>query len=568
MESENPLVELAVICDKTRSLLVKCNRIKAYYPAPDVALRKRLYDDAAELRRTAEEYVRKSAALVSVKYDHGADMGLSEVNLLSEATVKHITDKLVRSFVPDHPKDEFPRTRRMKRNIVIHCGETNTGKTYRALQALMTAGAGVYLAPLRLLALEIFQTLNGGGVPCSLLTGEERQSVEGARHISSTIEMLNIDDEYDVALIDEAQMIANPQRGSSWTKAILGVRAKEVIVCCSGNAVPLLVKLIESCGDDYSIVKHTRETPLVFEDKPFTFPNDVQPGDALIAFSRRRVLELAHELTELGTRASVIYGALPPENRRMQMQKFVDGGNSVVVATDAIGMGLNLPVKRIVFIETEKYNGFGIHPLTPGEIQQIAGRAGRRNMYDTGYVNAQCSRSEIESALRSELPELQYAYYHPVEQYVLSLPLGDLRQRLNACTSARDVEYIRNADLLAPMSLLTEVEEIESLTMQEQYRLIFIPFDTGNRELRAAWRSYVKLYSKGLPIPEPEIYGVYLDEWELAYKRLDLYHSFCRAMGVELDSDRVLERKREASEEIDGLLLKSLRKTAKDTGAK
>jgi ATP-dependent RNA helicase SUPV3L1/SUV3 len=559
--SEMPFVQLTEIRAKTQDILKRFRRLKARYPAPDVALRVLLNEKVAELRRLAGEYVKVSAAVINERYNTGAEITLDEGDLLSAATVKQITDELVRSFVPEHPKDEFPYTRMMERNVVIHCGETNTGKTYSALQTLMKARTGVYLAPLRLLALEIYQTLNNNGVPCDLLTGEESQEVYGARHVSSTIEKLNLDEEYDVALIDEAQMIADPHRGSSWTKAILGVRAKELIICCSNNAVPLLTRLVEDCGDTYAIERHTRNTPLVFEDKEYIFPDHVLPGDALIAFSRRRVLELADVLAGRGIETSVIYGALPPENRRMQIQRFTDGETRVVVATNAIGMGLNLPVKRIVFTQAEKFNGVEVRALTAGEIQQIAGRAGRKSMYDIGYVNTCFSRPEIERALKSRLPKLRCAYYYPVEQYVLDLPLGDLRQRLNACMSSRDIEYVQKGDLAEPLSLLADIEQYETLSMQEQYRMIFVPFDTKSGGLRALWRSYADLYSRGLPIPEPEVGGYYLDEWEHAYKILDLYYSFCNAMGLELNALQVAEKKREVAKEIDRLLLRSLRKS-------
>jgi ATP-dependent RNA helicase SUPV3L1/SUV3 len=450
----------------------------------------------------------------------------------------------------------------MKRDVVIHCGDTNTGKTYSALRSLMKARTGIYLAPLRLLALEIYQTLNNSGVPCDLMTGEEKLRVDGAMHVSSTIEMLHFDREYETALIDEAQLMADPQRGSSWTKAILGVRARKLIICCSNNAVPLLKKLVEDCGDTYTIEQHKRETPLVFENGRYSFPEHVLPGDAIIAFSRRRVLQMADTLVARGIKTSVIYGALPPENRRMQIHRFTSGDSSVIVATDAIGMGLNLPVKRVVFTQAEKYNGIERRQLTASEIKQIAGRAGRKNIYDVGYVASCSPQWQIGSKLKAGLPELRYAYYLPIEQYVLTLPLGTLRQRLKACMDSRAINYIYKGDLTEPLGLLSEVESYECLSMREQYRMIFVPFDTNNGGLRAAWRSYVGLYAQGLPIPEPLIRVQYLDEGEYAYKWLDLYYSFCSAMGIEIDADWVMEKKREVSEAIDRLLLMSLREPA------
>ena len=113
-----------------------------------------------------------------------------------EGLINNVFQNIIKELIPAHPKDEYKATRTMKRHFVIHCGGTNTGKTYNAIQALKNASSGVYLAPLRLLALEIFQTLNGAGVPCTLSTGEEDIIVPGAHHISSTIEKLNVEREY------------------------------------------------------------------------------------------------------------------------------------------------------------------------------------------------------------------------------------------------------------------------------------------------------------------------------------------------------------------------------------
>lgn len=124
------------------------------------------------------------------------------------------------------------------------------------------------------------------------------------------------------------------------------------------------------------------------ENKAFVFPDDVRQGDALIAFSKKSVLDVAGRLEEVGVNASVIYGSLPPEIRRRQMHLFHKKKTKVVVATDAIGMGLNLPVKRIVFLQAEKFDGVTRRLLTTAEVKQIAGRAGRFGLYPKGYVTA------------------------------------------------------------------------------------------------------------------------------------------------------------------------------------
>ncbi|MGN0145466.1 MAG: RNA helicase, partial [Clostridium sp.] len=137
----------------------------------------------------------------------------------------------LQDIIMDNPIDEYEEARNMERHFYLHVGETNTGKTYSSIQRLMEAETGVYLAPLRLLALEIQDKLNSLDVPCSLLTGEEEDIIPYAGHVSSTIEKLQTGEHYDVCVIDEAQMLEDPQRGWAWTRAIIAVLSPEVHIC-------------------------------------------------------------------------------------------------------------------------------------------------------------------------------------------------------------------------------------------------------------------------------------------------------------------------------------------------
>ena len=207
----------------------------------------------------------------------------------------------------------------MRRRFVLHLGGTNTGKTYAGFQRLIRAGTGIYLAPLRLLALEAQETLLDAGVDCSLSTGEEEDLREGDTHMAATAEKLSLERRYDVAVIDECQMIADPQRGYAWTRAILGVLAPEVHLCAAPEAKHLLIRLIESCGDTYEVQEHQRTTPLICMTHPIDYQR-VQPGDALITFSKVGVLSVAEDLRQSGKEPAIIYGALPYATRRRQME--------------------------------------------------------------------------------------------------------------------------------------------------------------------------------------------------------------------------------------------------------
>lgn len=176
---------------------------------------------------------------------------------------KKAIDKIVIDSCDRPYQDWFPNARSHKRSFVLHVGPTNSGKTHDALEALKTSGSGCYLAPLRLLALEIGEELRDAGVKCDILTGEDQDYQHDATHSSSTIELMDASRHYDVAVIDEAQLIADRNRGGAWLTAIMGVDADVIHVCMAPEAQSIVEKLIELCDDDCAVVNHERKTPLI-----------------------------------------------------------------------------------------------------------------------------------------------------------------------------------------------------------------------------------------------------------------------------------------------------------------
>ena len=258
------------------------------------------------------------------------------------------------------PEWWYPKARLSKRTIIYHGGPTNSGKTYHALEALKRAENGVYAGPLRLLALEVHERLNDAGVYCSLFTGQERREVPFATHASSTIEMVSLQERYDVAVIDEIQLIGSSERGHSWTRALLGLDAREIHVCGALDASELVEDLAKRCGDDFVLKTYERLTPL----KPLPVLKgwrDVRAGDCVVTFSRDDIHAVKRLIEEAkpGTKCCVVYGTLPPETRAEQARLFNAEGNGydVLVASDAIGMGLNLNIGRVLFRRVLKYAG-------------------------------------------------------------------------------------------------------------------------------------------------------------------------------------------------------------------
>src|SRR3712207_3558923 len=169
-------------------------------------------------------------------------------------------------------------------------------------------------------------------------------------------------------------MIDDDQRGAAWTRALLGLKCKEIHVCGALNSKEILIKIIESCKDEYEYKEYIRDLPVKMEYDEFSYKN-IHSGDALVVFSKKKVLKLANNYSQLGIKTSVIYGDLPPEVRRKQYEQFINKESSILITTDAIGMGVNLPIRRIIFVDVKKFDGNQIRYLNSQEVKQIAGRA-------------------------------------------------------------------------------------------------------------------------------------------------------------------------------------------------
>ncbi|KXT03379.1 hypothetical protein AC578_3986 [Pseudocercospora eumusae] len=303
------------------------------------------------------------------------------------------------------PSEWFPATRAVHRTIHLHVGPTNSGKTYHALQRLEQAETGVYAGPLRLLAHEVYARLNAKGKQCALVTGEEKRTPTDTPDITSfdmtacTVEMTPLNFYMDVAVIDEIQMIGNAERGWAWTQALLGVMAKEVHLCGEERAVPLIQEICASVGEKLEIHRYERLSPLRVSDKSLDGNlNKLRKGDCVISFSVMGIHALRKQIEKsTGRKVATVYGSLPPETRAQQARLFNDPNNDYdfLVASDAVGMGLNLAIKRIVFESSSKFNGYQRQTLGIADIKQIGGRAGR---FRTAAQAAEAPASEADLA--------------------------------------------------------------------------------------------------------------------------------------------------------------------------
>ncbi|AGX43551.1 helicase-related protein [Clostridium saccharobutylicum] len=472
---------------------------------------------------------------------------------------KHVIPKLIanefeKNF-PENPKDEYIAARRMKRKFYIHLGDTNTGKTYNAIQRLKTARNGVYLSPLRILALENFEKLNNEGIVCNLSTGEEEVIKPGATHTSCTIEKVNLKEHYDIAVIDEIQMISDTFRGMAWSKSVLGLQCNEIHICGALNSKYILEKMISDCNDEYEIKEYKRAIPLEVEDKNFSY-NDVQDGDAIVVFSKKRVLEIAQEYSNRGIKTSIIYGDLPPEVRKMQYEQFVKKETKVLVTTDAIGMGVNLPIRRIIFMSIRKFDGEEVRELTSQEIKQVGGRAGRQGIYEVGYIAGVGGSAEfIKSKLEAKDQVIREAVIGPSEA-ILNIKSLPLNEKL-ALWSTREekLDYYTKMDVSEYILILDKIKKYK-LSEEDQWDLLKVPFDVSRDELMQTFLDYVDelFINKQEELFIPQCFNGNLDDLEIYYQKINMYYSFSKIFNLKFNVEWVYEERLKVSEAINEIL--------------
>ena len=438
----------------------------------------------------------------------------------------------------------YPLARTLRREITLHVGPTNSGKTYAAMQRLKGAASGVYCAPLRLLAWVISEHMTREGVLCTLTTGQECRVVPLATHGSCTVEMADTSTVIDCAVIDEIQLLSDPHRGYAYTRALLGLPALELHLCGDPRVVPLVKKIIKATGDMLVVKNYERLSPLEVAEGTVAKLSEVRKGDALVAFSRTAVYRLKREV-EISSehRACVIYGGLPPETRSRQAELFNErsSGYDVLIASDAIGMGLNLNIKRVIFTTMSKFDGVELRPLESAEAKQIAGRAGRYGLEygDMGGVVATRStkdRALLVSALNAEIEPLKFAGVAPtfeqVEQYCSLSSKSDLVAALNALTSsAKLAPHFRMRDMDEIIAVAKLVQKLP-LALEDHFMFAIAPVDvrdpmvvsallTFAREFCTHGRVGVRIIS--LPPARTPTGSAELAKLESAHKCLDLY---------------------------------------------
>ncbi|MGO4712025.1 helicase-related protein [Bradyrhizobium sp. 2TAF24] len=272
-------------------------------------------------------------------------------------------------------------------------GPTNTGKTHLAIERMLAHSSGIIGLPLRLLAREVYNKIVArvGPAEVALITGEEKIKPPRPRYWVSTVEAMPRDLDVSFLAVDEIQIAADLERGHVFTDRILNRRGRdETLLLGAATMRPMIEKLLPGA----SMVTRPRLSSLLFAgDRKITR----QPRrTAIVAFSADEVYAIAELIRRQHGGAAVVLGSLSPRTRNAQVDLFQSGDVDYLVATDAIGMGLNLDVDHVAFASDRKYDGYQFRRLTPSEFAQIAGRAGRATRDGTFGTTGRCAPFEPE----------------------------------------------------------------------------------------------------------------------------------------------------------------------------
>lgn len=478
--------------------------------------------------------------------------------------------------------------RRLNRKVIYHMGPTNSGKTYHAIEALCKAKNGCYLAPLRLLASELFDTMNSKGVKTTLLTGEEVLEIPEATHYSSTIEMARLSDRFECCVIDEIQMLTDSQRGWAWTRALVNIQADEIHICGDHSVLELVKQVLELCGDTLEIREYTRMTELNVMANQISL-TQMEKNDALIVFSRRNALKYKSDLEELDFKVSIVYGRLSPEVRREQARKFDEGETDIMVSTDAIAMGMNLPVKRIVFSALSKFIDDKENPLTFSEIKQISGRAGRFKRFPVGTVTTLTKVDDglriLKNALSHTLNQSDKAMVgpdldifsrvnHALDANSLpSLSLSEFLRLFNTMTFRKPFYCVDMKEMIELAEMVEEADEDRTLTYAEIFGFSCAPVNLGLMEHVQYYIWILNHYvtNQGIINEEIDEKSDNIDYLETSIKCVELFQWLSRhfdGKNFEFDEKALLANKSKAIERLNELLSDKIGKTCSSCGCK
>jgi len=343
------------------------------------------------------------------------------------------------------------------KRITAVLGPTNTGKTHLAIETMLLYETGIIGFPLRLLAREVFdKCVNKVGVEkVALITGEEKIIPKSPKYFICTVESMPQDIPVDFIAVDEIQMCTDHERGHIFTERLLNARGDKLTMFLGSDTMKYIMKELIN---DVEFVSRERYSKLTYSG--YKKISRLNPKTALIAFSIDEVYSIAELVRRQKGGAAIIMGSLSPKTRNSQVELYQSGDANFLVATDAIGMGLNMDINNITFSSLKKFDGKKTRRLNLSEISQIAGRAGRHINDGNFGITGQCenfSADEIEKLEKHELNKINLIYWRNFELNFQSLDglvnsldkksNNKFLRKINECEDEKVLKFLIKNDL-------------------------------------------------------------------------------------------------------------------------
>ena len=339
-----------------------------------------------------------------------------------------------------------------KDKITAVLGPTNTGKTFMAIETMLGFDSGMIGFPLRLLAREVYDKIvNRVGVNnVALITGEEKIIPANSKYFLCTVESMPIDKQLDFVGIDEIQMCSDRERGHIFTDRLLNLRGEKLTMLMGSNTMK---SLLSNLKEDIEFISKDRLSQLTYSG--YKKISRIERKSAIIAFSAEEVYAIAELLRRQKGGAAIVMGSLSPKTRNSQVELYQKGDVDYLVATDAIGMGINMDLDNIYFSNLKKFDGKKLRRLNLSEIGQISGRAGRNKNDGSFGITGECKEitsEEVELLEKHKFEDIRNIFwrnsnldFRSINNLIKTLeekPNKDWLRRISECEDEKVLKYL------------------------------------------------------------------------------------------------------------------------------
>ena len=338
-----------------------------------------------------------------------------------------------------------------KSKITAVLGPTNTGKTHLAIETMLSFETGMIGFPLRLLAREVYDKviMKIGLDKAALITGEEKIIPSNARYFLCTVESMPIDKQLDFVAVDEIQMCADHERGHIFTDRLLNLRGNKLTMLMGSNTIKNIISYLD---DDVEFIYRNRLSKLSYSGHKKI--SRIDRKTAIIAFSAEEVYAIAELIRRQKGGAAIVMGSLSPKTRNAQVELYQSGDVDFLVATDAIGMGINMDLNNVYFSNLKKFDGKKLRRLNLSEIGQIAGRAGRYLNDGSFGITGQCRETnaeEVDLLENHKFEDIQFLFWRNSQlnfnnplSLIKSLevkPINNWLRKINECEDEKALKF-------------------------------------------------------------------------------------------------------------------------------